>query len=79
MPVNPATWRQLRTRSRWHMAHPHHRHSRPIAAPRHGCHRRQTRHVRRRRVASSPRRARAPGRLDDDPEPELAARTGGIR
>lgn len=40
----------------------------------------QRRHVRRRRVASSPRRARAPGRLADDPEPEpVATLAGAIR
>jgi hypothetical protein len=78
-PVNQETWRQLRARSRWHMAHPgRHSHRCPGAARRYGRHGRQTRHARRRRVASSPRRARAPSRQGEDPEPdpELAALTG---
>lgn len=66
LPVNAETWRQLRVRSRWHMVRPRRRSS---AAPRmrHG---RPMRHVRRRRVASSPRRSRAPSRLADDDEPD---------
>jgi hypothetical protein len=64
LPVSPETWRQLQARARWHVARPLRRSS---AGPRmrHG---RSTRHVRRRRVASSPRRARAPGRPGEDGE-----------
>jgi hypothetical protein len=73
-PVNTETWRRLRARSRWHMAHPH-QHRRHTAAPRHGRYGRQSRHGRRRSVRTGPRRARAPGRLgDDDPEPEHVGR-----
>jgi hypothetical protein len=68
MPVNPATWKQLRTRSRWHMAYP-----RRIA--RTGPAQRMPRGAlrggpRSRSVRTGPRRARAPASQgDDDPEP----------
>jgi hypothetical protein len=75
-PVNPQTWTRLHSRSRWRTAHSHsHRCSGVVL--RHGRHGRQTRHVRRRRVASSRRLARAPG--PREPEPPLAHSRGGRR
>jgi hypothetical protein len=68
-PVNPTTWKQLRTRSRWYTAYPHRHATRaPSCRPR-GALRRGPR---RRSVRTGPRRARAPGSQGGDPEPPLA-------
>ena len=67
-PVSQESWRQLRSRARWEASPRRFRRDAycPALRVRRGGQR--TRRVR--RVASSPRRARAPSHLGDDPEPD---------
>jgi hypothetical protein len=67
-PVNQESWRQLRSRARWHSAPQRFRRDAYCSALRVRRGGQRTRRVR--RVASSPRRARAPSHLGDDPEPD---------
>jgi hypothetical protein len=63
-PVNPQTWKTLRSRARWHTAHPHLilvPSCRPRSALRGG--------PRRRSIRSGPRKTRASGSQGDDPDP----------
>jgi hypothetical protein len=65
-PVNQETWRTLRTRARWHSSPLHFRRDAYCPALRLRRGGQRTRRVR--RIASSPRRARAPSHLDADPD-----------
>jgi hypothetical protein len=64
-PVNQKTWRQLHTRARWHSSPRRFRREAHCPALRLRRGGQRTRRVR--RVASSPRRARAPSHLGDEP------------
>jgi hypothetical protein len=68
-PVTQGSWRELRSRTRWHSPQRFRRdtYCKALRIRRGG---QRTRRVHR-RAASSPRRARAPSHLDDEPEPPL--------
>jgi hypothetical protein len=69
-PVNQESWRQLHARARWHASS--HRFRREAHCPALRIRRGGQRSRRVRRVASSPRRARAPSHLGDPDEPPPA-------
>jgi hypothetical protein len=76
-PVTTESWRQLRDHAAHEVLTVYNAPSRACAYRRQVRPRRQARRARR-SVRTGPRRARAPGRLADDPEPESVARLDGF-
>ena len=76
-PVSTQSWRQLRNHAAHQVLTVYNASSDACAYRRQVRPRQQARRARR-SVRTGPRRARAPGRLADDPEPELIARLVGF-